>query len=264
MMKYISKFQEVPQTSLILVSFFKFSAIEGTVSIVNYLALTTQSIAAFTTLTIGSQLAFYPGTSIVILPVVGFTQNMKSSKTNIVFCPPSCNTCVSDAGASKCTGCVNAQSVIQEDKISCAACPANSQVVNSICICDFGYKKVGAICEKEKCFSQALIAKKGQVNFTQIAAYDGRSSRQLILIFNKELDFNSSVLDEKIKLSSVKTDGSDATEIKGLKVIKATSLHLLHLTYETDVPTDRSIKVESLSGFKLVSDISGTLTDIGT
>ena len=198
------------------------------------------------------------------MPIADAAEDMKTSKNNIIFCPTSCKTCAADAGASKCTECINAQFGVQADKVSCAACPANSQVENLVCVCDFGYKKVGEICEKEKCFSQALIAKKGQVNFTQIAAYDGRSSNSLVLVFNKELDFNSSVLDEKIKLSSVKIDGSDATEIKGLKLIKTTSLHLLHLTYETDVPTDRSIKVESLSGFKLVSDISGTLTDIGT
>ena len=96
-----------------------------------------------------------------------------------------------------------------------------------------------------------------------INAYDGRNSKKLILVFNKELDFNSSVLEDKIKLSSVKIDGTDGTEIKGLKIIKTTSLHVLHLTYETEVPKDRSIKIECLSGFKLVSDISGTLTDIG-
>ena len=271
--KYITTFQEIPQTSLILVSFYHTSFNKPTISTINYAAETTTSIVADTTYKPGQQLALYPGTSIVLFPIIGAAENIKSSKTNMVFCAISCKTCAIVGGASKCTECLNALFGLQADNISCAACPLNSKLENMGCVCDPGYTKEGGLCVSSlsgvngSCFSQSLIAKSGKADFGQIAAYDGRNSKQLVLVFNRELDFNSSTLDDKIKLSSVKLDGSDPVAISGLRLVKTTSLHLLHLTYDTPVPEDRSIRVESLAGFKLVTvDTSGTtpLTDIGT
>ena len=81
-------------------------------------------------------------------------------------------------------------------------------------------------------------------------------------MFNKTINFTTSELDQKLKISSVKLDGSDEIAITGLTITKITSLNLLHLSYGTEVPTDRSIKLETLAGFKLISEEAKTISEI--
>ena len=128
--------------------------------------------------------------------------------------------------------------------------------------CAAGYIKKGSDCVEVSCFSPASIAATGLTNFGQIAVWDGRVQKELVLIFNKPINFITSDFDGKLKISSTKLDGSDEVAITGLTVTKITSRHLLHLSYGTEVPADRSIKLGSLSGFKLISEDATIISEL--
>ena len=156
----------------------------------------------------------------------------------MAFCTSSCKTCVlSTTKTSECTECVDADLVVQTDKVSCG-CKANFEL------------KAGVCTEKPKpklptCFSQAGVASKGITGFGHIAVWDGRKEKKLVLVFSKPISHSLSILDERIKIYSVKLDGSDPISILGLKLNKVTSLNLLQLSYDTEIPVDRSIKFET-------------------
>ena len=60
----------------------------------------------------------------------------------------------------------------------------------------------------------------------------------------------------------MKTDGSDPVAITGLTIKTKASLNTLHLSYTSEVAADRSIKIESVSGFKLVSKAADTISEL--
>ena len=276
--RYITSFLEVPNTAMILITFYHLTT-KTTVCAMNYATETGYSVMSTTAINNGHQPAIYPGTKRILLPTVGAANDMMSSRDEIQFCADSCKTCGTNTtpGFSECTECLNAAHGIFTDNVSCKACPANSTLQLKKCVCgtgrildkDFtcdtcapGYVKKGTDCVEQACFSAASVATTGLTAFGQIAVWDGRSQKKLVLVYNKAINFSASDIDKKLKLSSVKLDGSDPVAIADVTLTTKTSLNLLNLSYGTEVPADRSIKIESLTGFKLISEAADTINDL--
>ena len=212
-------------------------------------------------------LSLYPGTNRLIVPKKGAANDMMSSRDEIQFCSTSCKTCgINTAGFSECTECVNAAEGLFTDNITCMACPTNSALQAGKCVCATGFSKNVDKCvedvKKGTCFSPATISTIGLSTFGQVAVWDGRNNNSLILIFNKAIDFSASTLEGKITLTSVKADGSDPVAITGLTMKAKTSLNMLYLSYTNKVAEDRSIKFESIAGFKLMSNAADTIPQL--
>ena len=76
----------------------------------------------------------------------------------------------------------------------------------------------------------------------------------LVLIFNKSINFTDSIIEGRLKISSVNNDGSDAVSINGVKIIRPSSPYLINMTYDTAIEKGRIILLESSEGFRLISD----------